>query len=54
MILMSMTDKGIKVPDIGLVVVAILYIGDCILLKGSSISKRLKSLEEGLFKKDKE
>ena len=45
-LLVSMTNKGIEVPDISLVIVAILYVGDCILLKGSSISKHIKKLSE--------
>lgn len=53
-LLLSMTNKGIEVPDINLVIVAILYVGDCILLKGSSISKHIKHLEDKLSEKDEE
>ena len=45
-VLWIMTEKGIDTPDIYLVVVAILYVGDCILVKGSSIAKQIRTIKE--------
>lgn len=45
-IIWIMIEKGIDVPDICLIVVAIFYIGDCIWIKGSSIAKQIKNIKE--------